>query len=162
MIPKSYVIECYRQARQTLIRNTNDRVDVPAIAKLLGKSVQWVYRVADGIGLLKGDHYNHLPVEDAGYLAMESGDTSLLEWMLEQCGKVCIDIPAGEAGVKSEAVLEAAAVLKESAEAASTWIGAMADGKLSEEERVSVQKECYEAMKAMAVIYWYCRDGKDA
>lgn len=149
------MIRMGRVLRDVLVHSTNRDATPENIAALLGRSVQWLYQTADVRGLLERDHYNHFSAESAGWLAMQTGDTRLLEWMIEQCGVVCTRVPESRDAVIA-GVRGAAEVLSRTAKLVESIAAAAADGRVEEDEREAIKADALAAMRSLAGVLAWC------
>jgi len=152
---KSYIEKFGDVVRDWLLNNENPRFCAKAIAKVMNKHINYVYRLADVRGLTEQDHYNHFPLEHLAELTLATGDYRLLDFIEKECGRVGVMVPTiynDSANIKL-----AAKVLKESAEAAEEWLNACEDGVITEREKLKVFQQADEAIKALAALWMSCK-----
>ncbi len=142
--------------RDFLLENKNPECTAKAIADYIGKHPSRIYQIADISGLIKKDHYNHLHAEMLPLLTKWSGDFRLLDFIEQSCGRVSFFIPpSSRHGISlKDSVKISQKILKEVSETVNLLMSAIEDGKVTNSEMRSINKESYEALQEIGLIWW--------
>lgn len=99
-----------------------------------------------------GRRTNKLGVLDYIKILEITGDTSSLEYLCADFNKICIPLPTVNEDLH-DWLLICASMAKEGGEATATLAGAIADGKLTQQELSDCEGECLDALRTIGAAY---------
>jgi hypothetical protein len=142
-LPNAQPPELYAAIQQTVFAS-----DVPAkaIADAAGLTYQALTDLAnDSRGKQLKAH--HVPA-----LVNTSGCDAILRWLAAECGCVVVKLPDATRAAHVAIVAQAARVMREVAEAIEVLGSALADGRLTVEERADVERQIADAHRELAAL----------
>jgi hypothetical protein len=149
--------EKHRQMIWILAKEMNNRFPrklTTIAAMITGQSESTIYRHAenpDTSGVL-------LPVTNLILNTNITGDLTLLKYISQECGQICIPAPSKHAKYNTNITVDVCRAIKETANASEQAIKAVSDKKVTPVESEQVQRECDEAIAALMTIKAYFKN----
>jgi hypothetical protein len=116
----------------------------PSLAPRMGKSPHSLNHEVTGSGSAK------LGLADAAKLCMLTGDYRVLHAFAESCGHLCVPLPDLEQQVSGDVLMHLAASSTEFADLCSEVCRSVGDGRISDNELESIERERTELLAQLA------------